>query len=116
MKNLGLLHYCLGAEVWQTNNHIFVSQTKYVKRLLESFKMADCKISSTPIEKGLKLPTKTDSKTVNESIYKQLMCSLIYLTVIRPNLSYTVCSISQFMQAPKKQNTGQHKEGAMVYR
>jgi hypothetical protein len=38
MIDLGLLHYCLGVEVWQTDNHIFVSQTKYAKSLLDRFK------------------------------------------------------------------------------
>lgn len=29
MTDLGLLHYCLGVEVWQTNGGIFISQSKY---------------------------------------------------------------------------------------
>jgi hypothetical protein len=104
MTNLGLLHYCLGVEVWQTENHIFVSQTKYAKGLLDKFKMADCKISSTPMEKGLKLSAKTNSKAINESVYRQLVGSLIYLTATRPNLSYAVSYISRFMQAPKTEH------------
>jgi hypothetical protein len=63
--------------------------------------MTDCKISSTPMEKGLKLSAKTDSKAVNESIYRQLVGSLIYLTTTRPDLSFTVSFISRFMTTPK---------------
>eukprot|EP00253_Pinus_taeda_P027272 PITA_27272 len=36
MTDLGLLHYCLGIEVWQTENHIFLSQSKYAKNLVDS--------------------------------------------------------------------------------
>jgi hypothetical protein len=35
MTDLGLLHYCLGVEVWQTCSNIFVSQTKYARSLLD---------------------------------------------------------------------------------
>ena len=77
MIDLGLLHYYLGVEDWQTGSSIFVSQAKYARSLLDKFRMEDCKISSTPMEKGLKLLAKTDSKAVNESLYRQLVGSLI---------------------------------------
>jgi hypothetical protein len=52
--------------------------------------MEDCKISPTPMEKALKLSAKTDSKEVSESLYRQLVGNLIYLTATRPNLSFVV--------------------------
>jgi hypothetical protein len=64
--SLGLLHYCLGVEVQQTGTNIFISQTKYARSVLDMFKMTNCKILSTSMEK-------TNSKVVNESIYKQLL-------------------------------------------
>ena len=39
MKDLGELHYCLGLEVWIYSSHTFLSQGKYVKSLLNNFKM-----------------------------------------------------------------------------
>ena len=69
--------------------------------LLNKFKITNCKILSTPMEKGLKLSTKIDSKAVNESIYMQLVGSLIYLTTTRPDLSFIVSFISKFMTTPK---------------
>ena len=53
------------------------------------------------MEKGFKLLAKTNSKAVNESVYRQLVGSLIYLTATRPDLSYEVNFISRFMTAPK---------------
>jgi hypothetical protein len=70
MTDIGLLHYFLGVEVWQTGSIFFVSQAKYARILLDKFRMEDCKISSTPMEKGMKLSTKTDSKAVSESLYR----------------------------------------------
>lgn len=63
--------------------------------------MTDCKISSTPMEEGLKLLAKVDSKAVKESIYGKLVGSLTYLTTTRPALSFVVSFISRFMATPK---------------
>ena len=43
MKDLGLMHYFLGLEVWQRPGKIFLSQGKYIVKLLERFGMVDCK-------------------------------------------------------------------------
>jgi len=37
MKDLGLMHYFLGLEVWQRPSEIFLSQGKYVVKFLERF-------------------------------------------------------------------------------
>ena len=101
MTDLGLLHYRLGIEVWQTGNNIFVSRTKYAKSLLDKFRMTNCKILSTPIEKGLKLSAKSNSKAINEFVYRKLVGNLIYLTTTSVDLSFAVSFISRFMSAPK---------------
>lgn len=101
MTDLGLLHYCLGIEVWQDKDGIFISQTKYAKELLKKFRMEDCKPADTPMETGLKLTANEESKKVDETLYRQLVGSLIYLTYTRPNISFAVNFISRFITAPK---------------
>lgn len=101
MVDLGLLHYCLGVEIWQTNGSIFISQSKYARSLLDKFQMQDCKPASTPMEKGLKLSANSDSPVVDESLFRQLVGSLIYLTTTRLDLSYVVSYISRFMTVCK---------------
>ena len=54
MKNLGLMHYFLGLEVWQKLGKIFLSQGKYVVKLLERFGMVGCKSVSTLMELNFK--------------------------------------------------------------
>ena len=39
MKDLGLLHYFLGLEIWQREGELFVSQGKYAREILEKFHM-----------------------------------------------------------------------------
>eukprot|EP00253_Pinus_taeda_P009525 PITA_09525 len=101
MTDLGLLHYCLGVEVWQTENNIFLSQSKYAKNLVDRFRMQDCKPTTTPMEPGLKLSAQSSSPFVDETLFRQLVGSLIYLTATRPDISFAVSYISRFMSAPK---------------
>ena len=54
MKDLGLMHYFLGLEVWQRPGEIFLSQGKYIMKLLERFGMVDYKPVSTPMELNFK--------------------------------------------------------------
>lgn len=79
VTNLGLVHYCLNVEVCQQSSGIFISQSKYVRALLDKFHTQDCKLTSTPMEKDLKLSTKSDSPPVDDTTYNQLVGSLIYL-------------------------------------
>eukprot|EP00253_Pinus_taeda_P007219 PITA_07219 len=54
MKDLGLMHYFLGLEVWQKLREIFLSQGKYVVKILERFGMVNCKPVTTPMELDFK--------------------------------------------------------------
>eukprot|EP00253_Pinus_taeda_P004464 PITA_04464 len=100
MTDLGLLHYCLGVEVWQTKHNIFLSQSKYAKNLVDRFRMRDCKQATTLMEPGLKLSAQSSSPLVDETLFRQLVGSLIYLTATRPNISFAVSYISRFISNP----------------
>jgi hypothetical protein len=43
MKDLGMMHYFLGLEVWQKPDEIFLLQGKYAVEILKRFDMMDCK-------------------------------------------------------------------------
>ena len=47
MKDLGPMHYFLGLEVWQKPREIFISQGKYVVKIMKIFGMMDCKPVTT---------------------------------------------------------------------
>jgi hypothetical protein len=59
MKDLGLMHYFLGLEVWQSPERIFLNQGKYVVEILKRFDMLECKSMNTPMEAKLKLLVNT---------------------------------------------------------
>eukprot|EP00253_Pinus_taeda_P016355 PITA_16355 len=49
MKDMGLVHYFLGLEVWQGDGELFVSQGKYENEILQKFHMESCKPMETPV-------------------------------------------------------------------
>eukprot|EP00253_Pinus_taeda_P032480 PITA_32480 len=49
MKDMGLMHYFVGMEVWQRDGEVFVSQGKYASEILRCFHMDMCKPMETPL-------------------------------------------------------------------
>jgi hypothetical protein len=50
MTDLGLMKYFLGIEVDQSDDDIFICQTKYANEGLKRFRMFNCKLAATPME------------------------------------------------------------------
>ena len=55
MKDLGMMHYFLGMEVWKNVDGISLGQGKYVVEILKRFGMMECKAMTTPMASNLKL-------------------------------------------------------------
>ena len=49
MKDMGLLHYFLGLEIWKRDGELFLSQCKYSKEIMRKFHMEDNKPMETPL-------------------------------------------------------------------
>ncbi|XP_057843343.2 secreted RxLR effector protein 161-like [Cryptomeria japonica] len=64
--------------------------------------MDDCHPASTPMMIGCKLSKTDDSPDVNQSEYRSMIGSLLYLTASRPDLMQSVCMVSRFQSAPKQ--------------
>jgi hypothetical protein len=101
MKDLGLMHYFLGLEVWQTDGQIFLGQGKYVVEILKRFGMQDCRPMATPMVTNWKKIDASKSEGVDPTLYRQLIGSLMYLVNTRPDLCFVVNTLSQFMVEPK---------------
>jgi hypothetical protein len=98
MTDMGPLHFFLGLEISQDASCIKLSQAKYARDLLERFHMTDCKSSPTPFLSGVNLEDGRETPLVDNTLYRQLVGSLLYLTHSRPDLSYAVGAVSRFMQ------------------
>ena len=99
MKDLGDLHYFLGIEVQANEKGLFLNQTKYALELLQHASMIDAKPISTPCVVGQHLSI--EGKLFSDpTMFRSLAGALQYLTITRPDLSFSVNSICQFMHAP----------------
>nr|GEW48633.1 hypothetical protein [Tanacetum cinerariifolium] len=83
---------------------IHLCQRKYAKEVLERFGMWNCNPVKNPIVPGTVLTKEGGGKEVDAALYKQLVDSLMYLTVTRPDMMYVVCLISRFMAKPKEEH------------
>ena len=99
LKDLGLLKYFLGIEMARSSKGLFLNQRKYVLDLLQEAKMSACKPARTPLDTNLKLDIQEEPLT-NLSYYQRMVGKLIYLTITRPDISYAVSLVSQFMHSP----------------
>ena len=73
IKDLGLMHYFLGLEVWQNSKGVFLNQGKYVVEILKRFDMLECKSMATPMDTNLKLMVDESSELVDVTLYRQIM-------------------------------------------
>jgi hypothetical protein len=101
---LGLLKYFLGIEIAHSPKGIFISQRKYTLDLLRETGKIECKPMSTPINSKSKLNTEDGEPLENINQFQRLVGKLIYLTVTRPDISFSISKISQFMHSPRTQH------------
>ncbi|KAL8116037.1 hypothetical protein AgCh_022503 [Apium graveolens] len=102
IKDLGDLHFFLDIQVTRTSAGIFMNQSKYVLDILTSFSELKSKTSLVPIEQHHELLHESDSPLLSDvTAYRRLVGKLIYLTISRPDLSYGVHVLAQFMHKPQ---------------
>src|SRR5882762_10353633 len=102
MKYLGLMHYFLSLEVWQSSEEIFLNHGKYAVEILKRFNMLECKVMATPMDSNLKLFADDSSELVDMTHYRQIIGSLMYLTNTRPGICFAVNTLSQYLVQPRR--------------
>ncbi|WVZ94097.1 hypothetical protein U9M48_040034 [Paspalum notatum var. saurae] len=100
MSDLGRLRYFIGIEVSSTYEGFYLSQETYIQGLLDRASITDHKTEETPMELNLQRSA-TDGEPLDDPTrYRHIVGSLVYLGVTRPDISYSVHILSQFVSAP----------------
>ncbi|KAG7567306.1 Reverse transcriptase RNA-dependent DNA polymerase [Arabidopsis thaliana x Arabidopsis arenosa] len=109
MKDLGILRYFLGIEVARSPAGMYLCQRKYAIDIITETWLLGVRPASHPLEQNHKLPLASGDMISDPSRYRRLVGRLIYLGSTRPELSYAIHILSQFMNDPK----ADHMEAAL---
>ena len=101
MRLVGELTYFLGLQVKQSSNGTFISQTKYAKNLVKKFGLESTTHCRTPVGTFTKISRDEIGKYVDQTLYRSMIGSLLYLTGSRPDLCYSV-GICAIKPAPRR--------------
>lgn len=102
LKDLGDLHYFLGIEVKKVTDGLLLSQQRYAADIIKRANMERSKSIETPISTVDKLSIADGVKLgpVDATRYRSMVGALQYLTLTRPDISFAVNKVCQFLHAP----------------
>ena len=102
LKDLGDLHYFLGIEVSRVRDGILLTQEKYATDILKRVGMTNCKPVAAPLSVSEKLSVHEGNPLGSNDAtnYRSVVGALQYLTLTRPDISFAVNKVCQFLHAP----------------
>ncbi|KAH9685060.1 hypothetical protein KPL70_013801 [Citrus sinensis] len=113
IKDLGHAKKILGMEITRDRRKgtMFLSQKKYLEKVLNTFGMNNCKPVITPLASHFKLSNQQCPKTsekkqeMSKVPYANAVGCMMYAMVLtRPDISHSLSLISRYMASPRKEH------------
>ncbi|GKD81770.1 retrovirus-related pol polyprotein from transposon TNT 1-94 [Tanacetum coccineum] len=98
MSMMGGLNFFLGLQIKQLEDGIFFNQSKYIKEMLNKFVLEDSKPMKTLISMETKLTKDVEGESVDNTKYRGMIRSLLYLTASRPDIMFSVFLCARFQE------------------
>jgi hypothetical protein len=102
LKDHGNVKYFIGLEIDRSTKGIYLCQRKYALEILEDSGMLASKPAKFPKETNLKLSRTNGELLTDPTSYKRLAERHLYLTITKPDISYSIQILIQFMDCPRK--------------
>ena len=104
MKDLGIADVILGMKITKTSEGYALSQSHYVKQVLDKFDKDSKAMSRTPIEFNCNLK-KNFGKSVNQLEFSRVIGSLMYImNCTRPDIANSVSRLSRYTSNPNEEH------------
>ncbi|GJW30136.1 retrovirus-related pol polyprotein from transposon TNT 1-94 [Tanacetum coccineum] len=101
MSMIGVLTYFLGFQIKQSKRGISINQEKYVKDLLKKYDI-NGSLVKTPMVPPKNLGPDLSGKAINETQYRGMIGSIMYLTASRPDIQFLTCLRARYQANPKE--------------
>ncbi|GJV76338.1 copia protein [Tanacetum coccineum] len=101
MSMMGELNFFLGLQIKQLEGGIFFNQYKYIKEMLKTSGLEDFKPMKTPMSSDMKLTKDGEGESVDNTKYRGMIDNLLYLTISRLYIKFSVCLCARFQEDPK---------------
>ena len=102
MSMIGELNHFLGLQIRQQELGIFLFQSKYARNLVKKFGFESASFVRTPMSSNVKLTIDLLGKSVDSSLYRSMIGSLLYFIVSRLDISYSMGVYARYQANPKK--------------
>ena len=102
MSMIDEINFFFGFQIKQLKEGTFIHQEKYTKDILKKFKMDDCKPIKTPMPTNGHLDLDEGGKSVDQTLYRSMIGSLLYLTASRLDIMFSVFMCAHFQANPKE--------------
>ncbi|PKU87059.1 putative mitochondrial protein [Dendrobium catenatum] len=105
MKDLGTAHQFLGIKIDTHPDKYFLSQSVYAQSIINIAELQKCNSVANPCTNKMPVISSEAVPCFSPSVYRQLIGSLQYLTLTRPDIAFAVNTLSQHMHKPEISHT-----------
>ncbi|GJS07315.1 retrovirus-related pol polyprotein from transposon TNT 1-94 [Tanacetum coccineum] len=99
MSMMSKLNFFLRLQIKQMEDGIFFYQSKYIKEMLMKFGLEKSKPMKTPMSSDTKLTKDEECESVDNTKYRGMKDSLLYLTATRLDIMFSFCLCARFQEA-----------------
>ncbi|GKA96775.1 retrovirus-related pol polyprotein from transposon TNT 1-94 [Tanacetum coccineum] len=104
MSMMGQISFFLGLQISQNPRGIFINQSKYANEILKKFDLHKSDPVDTPMVERTKLDEDLSGIPVDQTQYRSMIGSLMYLMASRPDLVFAVCMYARYQSKPTKKH------------